>query len=138
MTTETKPDARAEAVREYARYCGGTSEYHRAGPRSNLLYTDGVLHLAEACQAHWLIDLIASHQPSIRERRPDLCGFQVWRVEATGGDRWTAEAWSDTPGDGGSILLARQTIGYSDFPEALSPYTGLWVESGILLLSAEH
>ena len=133
---------KAEQVRNYAARTVGTSRYHRPRYGSDMLYTDGVEHLAETCGAHWLVDLIASHQPSIRFERPDHRYFQVWRLRLTssseGSRAWLAECWSDTPDDLGSLLLAQQLIPYSDFPSELSPYTGVWVEGSIILLSAEH
>lgn len=145
---------KASIVRDYCRQTTGSEEWfsHAFGP---LVYTSGIQFLAETCGAYWLIDLVASHQPDIRRKmeKHDLRPFQVWRlrwipdvVNADGtveSVKWIIDAWSDTPeapaSDDGpaSVLLAKQEIGYSDFPESLSPFE-FWVEDATALLKEEH
>lgn len=88
MNTETLTDAdKAQAVRDYAAHCNGSQDMHKHW--LGLLYTDGMLHLAETCGAHWLIDLVASWQPKIAKKMqrpgldPGLASFQVWRLRQT-------------------------------------------------------
>ncbi len=50
---------------------------------------------------------------------------------------WTLEAWSDTPGAEGSVMLAHQAIPYSDFPRELAPFEA-WCEFGVLMLKEER
>jgi hypothetical protein len=46
----------------------GTEEWHRYSPLfRNVLLTDGAKYLAEECGAFWLIDMIASHLPSVKD-----------------------------------------------------------------------
>ena len=141
--TTLSDDAKAQAIRKYARHTQGTVHWyvHWTG---HLRYTDGILHLAETCGAHWLIDLVASWQCEIRRKYPSLAHFQVWRLQAAEqeDDPWVIEVWSDTPEDGASILLARQVIEYSDFPANLalprSEGYQFWVEGDVALLKEEH
>lgn len=150
MTQVPDIDAATKAarVREYERQTTCSDEWirHPFGP---LIYTSGIKFVAETCEAYWLIDLVASHQSAVRavlERR-GLRPFQVWRlhqVKSTRGEAiWVIDAWSDTPeapdSDEGpaSVLLARQSIGFSTFPESLSPFE-FWVEGETALLKAEH
>ena len=104
-----------------------------------IIYSSGVKFAAETFGAFWFIDLIASHQPAIRRnlKLNALRGFQVWRLHKIGDD-WEADAWSDTPEGEGSILLAKQPIGWSSFPEALSPFADFWLEGDTLILKHEH
>lgn len=143
MDTIVTSADKAREVELYAANCNGTSYYHKQGPLSDMRYTDGVQNLAEVCGAYWLVDLIASHQSTIRGERPDHHDFQVWRFMLTEPENaesraWVAECWTDTPGELGSLLLARQLIPYSNFPPELSPYCGVWVEGKVILLNREH
>lgn len=145
----TKTNAeKAEAVREYERYCNGTNEWHKN--IFGLVYTDGIKFLADTCGAYWLIDLVESYQPKLQN-----APFQIWRVVAPGTelegytsphDRWLVEAWSDTPGFKGeeglspSCCLVVQEIEYSDFPRELCEGSGFqfYVENGVALLKGER
>lgn len=136
MTTATKLD-------DYSTFCAhacmGAECVHRHA-FGGMLYTSGVKFTADLFGAHWLIDLIASHQPNIKRKlqRLGLRDFQVWRLHKVGdGEDWSAEAWSDAPGESGG-LLARQVFGYSDFPAELLPFLDFWVEGGTLMLKQER
>ncbi len=93
----------------------GTERYFR-GPNRVLVYTEGVQYLAEAAQAYWLIDAIASWQVQPKVRAEPL---QVWSL--TRQTEWRLQA-----DDGDGNILATQMIEYSDFP----------LESGIKLYLA--
>lgn len=139
MTQTDQQVDKVKTVRDYIAHTTGT-EHHWGHPlMRSFRYTDGVKFIADTCGAHWLIDLIASHQlkPKVRRER-----FQVWvlkpetfRKDGELVQGWVAEAWTDTPGE--SKRIVRQTLEYTDFPAELMPFT-LWVESGVLLLPAEH
>jgi hypothetical protein len=125
--TERTP---AEMVREYQAQTTGSQRFihHHFPP---IIYTEGVEFLAETCGAFWLIDLIASYQPELQREE-----FQLWTLEYdTAAEVWRITAYTDSPGSG--RRLARQGIGYSDFPKELSPFK-LYVEAGTLLLPEEH
>ncbi len=142
---ETRPPTNAaKAVRDYQRQTTGSQEQHRHP--FGLLYTDGMLHVAETCGAHWLIDVVASHQPEVNRKYGHWASFQTWRLRVTSRDSngepdgWEVSAWSDTPD--ASSLLVRQKIPYSDFPENLclpdSEGFQFWVEHGCAMLKQER
>lgn len=142
MTTiENATDPRAAAVRDYARQTTGSVDLHAHWLRGS--YTDGMAFVAETCGAHWLLDVVASHQPGIaaRLRKHGLRDFQVWRLtySPTRGRtaRWVVDAWSDTPEAPEAVLLARQTIAFSDFPTELSGFE-FYAEAGVVMLKEER
>ena len=134
---DTLTDAdKVARVKEHLAQTTGADKWFRHPLFKGLTYTSGVQFVAETCEAHWLIDLIFSHQLSLKVRRET---FQVWELlaPAKDGGAWVITAWDDTPRLPSSHKLARQVIGYSDFPVGLSPFK-LWVEHGTLLLPEEH
>lgn len=105
-----------------------------------VIYTPGVRYVAEAGQAYWLIDAIASYfgsEPMNTAMRRDarLKNLQFWRLNV-GEERsavLTAEA------DAGEEPFIRQEISYTDFPlteiEIWAGFDGsLWT----LYLPSEH
>ena len=127
----------AEAVREYERQTMGSENLH-AGAFGRIRYTDGVKFIAETCGAHWLIDLIESHQASVR-RKGARSGvgsdFQAWRIDLDGKGGCAVRAWSDVPGE--STKLAAQRIPFTDWPAELDGYE-LWLEYGTLMMKRER
>lgn len=130
------------AVREHENRTTCADEYYQHP--FGMVYTSGIHFVAETCGAHWLIDLVASHQREIflKRQKHDLRAFQVWRMRKLDDDHWLIDCWSDTP-DGNppdeppSIKLAEQELEYSDFPAGLSGFE-FWVEGETMLLKAEH
>lgn len=107
----------------------GTENYFKHWTQ-RLVYTDGVKHMAEAGEAYWLIDAIASHQPTLRHA--ELREFQLWtlRKNKTGnGAVLTCAA------DSGRPPAITQRISFTDFP---LNEVKLYVEGGVLLLPSEH
>jgi len=144
MSTETVD---AERILNALPQFTGTHQWYRHWTGA-LNHTDGIQYLAEACRAHWLIDIVASYQPGLDDE------FQVWRLEKAptrdNPDRWVVHAWNDTPGrwqekdseENGIIKRrVRQFIPFTDFPEELSGFEW-YVERGmcgaIMLLKGEH
>lgn len=85
----------------------GTEQYHRFSALfRNVLLTDGAKALADECQAYWLIDVIASHIPKVRDT------FCVVTLKRRGGGA-TITLADDTPS---TKTYARQRITYTDFP----------------------
>lgn len=144
MTTQTDTQASLAAFEDYKAQCNGSATFTRHWTNC-LIYTAGIELLADSFGAHWLVDLIASHQPKIVRSFLDLAYFQVWTVThkptKTYPDRWVAEAWSDTPGADGSFLLAKQVVKFSDLAKELSG-TSFYVEGNgqhrTLLLPCER
>ena len=84
----------------------GTTAYYRYSPIfRNFVLTDGSKYLAEACDAFWLCDAIASHLPSYRDE-----GFVVARLFVVDGKA------SLTFDDGNGNILASQEIEFTTFP----------------------
>ena len=126
----------AEKVREYEAQTTGSVNLHQHWTK-RMLYTDGMLYLAETVGAHWLIDLVASHQPEIEKRFLEADHrFQVWEVQHIGED-WEVSAWTDTPRIEGSKRLARQVLEFSDFPEELCPFQ-FYVVDKVAMLKREY
>ena len=140
MTTATQ--SKADLVREYESHANGTDGWMRH-PFGRLLYSDGMRYVADTCGAYWLVDVVASHQPTIARKlqRIGERDFQVWVLEHTpkpgSSDCWTIRAWTDTPGADGSQKLAAQVIPFSDFPRELSPFKFI-VEDGRCMLRGER
>ena len=81
----------------------GTEQWTRTHPRQ--LATDGVIFLAEHAGAFWLLDVIWSHQPKLRQEE-----FQVWELKRDG------EGCIIICHDGNYNQLVRQDIPWTDFP----------------------
>jgi hypothetical protein len=94
-------------------------------------YTQGVLFLAENAGAHWLIDLIASHQLDKRLRTED---FQLWTLTVRSDKTASAEVFRDS----GQPPLLFQEIEYTDFPVELAAEIKLYVRDGVLMLPSEY
>lgn len=133
----------------------GTAQYYKHW--SKLLYTDGVQYLAEEGGAYWLIDAIASYQPTAL-KDPMLKDIQFWKLKAEahrgavllGESSPSKLAWSTPPVDflvnpnGSAVLTCErdtddvaitQEIPLTDFP--LSGVK-LYLTTGVLLLPSEY
>ena len=63
--------------------------------------------IAEHAGAYWLLDLVASYQPSLRDYQ-----FQLWRLEVAEDCSATATMRPDL----GEPAIVTQAIPYTDFP----------------------
>jgi hypothetical protein len=109
-----------------AERCG--SEVFYRHPLSNMVYTEGVKLMADLCGAYWLIDAIASYQPTWGSK----ADFQVWLLKV---DRENQEAVLTMQEDSDQPVRITQKIEFTDFP---LPKMKLWVEGNTLLLPSEH
>lgn len=166
----TQEHAGAVALREYREQCVCGLPIHQLafsfGGQTivRMNYTQGFRVLADGCGAHWLLELVMSHQPAIERqaRRLNRFGvsheFQVWRItrpKPDDTDRLCIQAWSDTPDqpdseDGpGSVKFIEQIVPYSDLPLEELETTGryrdpqgggfqFWVEHGTILFPEER
>jgi hypothetical protein len=109
-------------------FCGST-EYHKHW--SGMLFTDGILYLAETAGAHWLVDIVASYQSDKRVRsNKRLREFQLWELSVANGQGVVL-----LREDSGEPAVLSQEIEYTDFPlESIK----LYVEGGVILLPSEH
>lgn len=87
----------------------GTEEYHRLTLLNSVVGTDGVKFLADNAGAYWLIDMIASHLPSI----PRSEQFAIVRYAGTPGASGIFSLTDDIPAN---QTYAVQHIEFSDFP----------------------
>ncbi len=84
----------------------GTEGYHHwSSLFRNAVLTDGAGYLAEETKAYWLMDVIASHMPSVKDDT-----FAVAKLVKREKD------WRFTLEDGDDNVHAEQIIEYSDFP----------------------
>ena len=72
-----------------------------------LNHTDGIQYLAEKAGAFWLIDVVASWQPKVRNEP-----FQLWSIKVHDDDTATVEMRRDS----GLKPIVTQEISYTDFP----------------------
>lgn len=133
MATETKRKMTDEEIETALAMFSGSGDLYRHWTR-RLLFTEGIGWLADQAGAHWLIDLVASHQPAIREP------FQVWRLDVREDRTAMIVAWSDTPGQ--STRLTGQEIEYTDFPLESFEFYVINGDSGdrvrVMLLKSEY
>ena len=107
----------------------GTDGYTRWSPIfRNFLLTDGAKFIAEACDAHWLVDLFASHLPAYKDE-----GFAVLYLKVKDGK---AVAQIE---DGNGKVLKKQKIEYTDFPlDQIVLYCCPQDDQFVILLPSEY
>ena len=102
----------------------GTTQYYRNF--TGLLFTDGVKYLADSAKCYWLLDLVGSHQPELRNMR-----FQVWRIKVKHDDSALVTMVEDT----GQPVKVRQEIPFTDFP--LKDFEFYCIDN-VMLLKSEY
>jgi hypothetical protein len=134
MTTETTP----ERI-DLSGFHGSETIYEWSVLFRTCRMTEGVLYLCRNAECFWFADLIGSHQSSIRKNH-GLQEHQSWTIEKTAGSGCLV-----TCTDGNGKKLARQRIGYTDFPfDRLGGDTftlwacGDWASLLVLLLPSEY
>jgi len=106
----------------------GSDNWYRHSINRNVLYTDGVQHVAEHGGAYWLLDEIAVIQPYNKAVAAE--GFQVWKL-AVRPDR-TASLTRD---DGDGNIVFTKEIEHTDFP--LDEIT-LYFANNVIHLPSEY
>ncbi|MEB3830109.1 DUF6876 family protein [Phormidium sp. CCY1219] len=107
----------------------GTTNYYRHW-LNQFKYTDGVKYLADAAEAHWLIDAIASYQRDERVTGDEMLQeFQIWQLSVSDG-RGTLTLLRDTDDP-----VLSQDIEYTDFP---LDEIKLYLSGGVLMLPSEY
>ena len=101
----------------------GTTRYYKSGLGS-LLLTEGVHYLRERLECYWLIDVVESYQPRLRDTP-----FQVWSI----GVRQNRSALVEMREDTGLEPIVQQNIPYTDFK--LKQYEFLCIDRVVLLKS---
>ena len=105
----------------------GTEQWHRHGIARNVLYTDGLEHVAESGGAYWLIDEIAFAQ-SIRPVAAQA--FQVWKLKVNPGHSATLACE-----DGNSMIVFTKKIEFTDFP---LDEIAFYFTDNVLMLPSEY
>jgi len=120
----------AKEIERNLSYYTGTDGYHRFN--GNILLTDGVKYMAEACQAYWFLNIIwsvLSTSKIINEYDRVIC-----KLEKT--DEDTALVTLD---DGNKNILYFQTIDFTDFPlQEIKVFAFQDGEYRVLLLPGEY
>ena len=107
----------------------GTERYHQHWVR-RFQYTDGVKYLADAAEAYWLIDAIASYQPDERVKGDEMLRhFQIWQLSVQN-KQATLTLLRDTDDP-----ILTQEIKYTDFP---LDEIKLYLNEKVLMLPSEY
>lgn len=106
----------------------GTENYYQTN-LFGVKYTDGVKHMAEICNAYWLITAIASHQYRAQCRQHN--DFQCWKLTVNV-EAGTAELTCD---DGNDFEFIKQFIEFTDFPAEEIKF---YLCHGVLMLPSEY
>lgn len=130
----------AETLLQNLQHFCGSEQYYKHG--LGLCYTDGIKYLAENAQCYWLIDAIASHQPTAK-KNPRLKEFQLWFlhvgtghefIKPKAGNAAVLTCWEDTPKAESKPVIIQQ-IPFTDFP---LKEIKLYLKEKILLLPDEN
>lgn len=159
-TAGSTPESSRQRVEEILATAGGSEHLHRASLGS-LRSTDGVVLIAAAAGAFWLIDAIASYQAKL-QRRPDwedIDRLAIWRLDVFNlptdtppSERWLqgyqrrfnrqfdgeighAAALLTMRIDKNAPVLVEQWILYTDFP---CLEIELWTSDGVLMCPREY
>jgi uncharacterized repeat protein (TIGR04076 family) len=90
-----------------------------------LIITEGTKAMADQFECYWLVDVIASFQPTLKKEP-----FQVWTMKKLEDGSAIVKCT-----DGNDRVLQRQEIPFTDFK---ADECTLWVEGNVILLPSEH
>ena len=117
-----KTDEEEQILSELEQFTG-TTQYYRSS-FGRLLLTDGAHYLRERLNCYWLIDIVESYQPKVRNRP-----FQLWSINVNPDKSALVEMREDT----GLEPLVRQAIKYTDFK--LKQYEFFCIDKVVMLKS---
>lgn len=121
-TTIEKTKEDLEISRELRQFHGTENYYRHFG---KVLYTDGIQFMAVRCKAYWLLDIVATAQPTV-----DRAPFQLWQVKVSNGKGVvTCREDSNQP------EIFRQELITTDFP--MSDFE-FYCCDNIILLKSEY
>ena len=105
----------------------GSEHWYRHGFVRQVLYTDGVQHVAEHGGAYWLIDEIAFAQSTPKIGAEE---FQVWKLSVNADHTATL-----TCSDGNDHMVVTKKLEFTDFPlDEIS----IWFTDNTILLPSEY
>lgn len=119
---------------------GGTHFYYRLVSNPRVFYTEGMKHVADVGQAHWLLDAIAAYlRPTYLaafiKDDPRIASMIVWTLKVAADDSALLEARADSPCE----AFIKQEIPLTDFPlESLDVWAGFDGTNWVLYLPREH
>ena len=117
-------------IKQALRQFTGTEAWHRHLP--GVLLTDGAKYLAEECGAYWLMDVIASHIPSI----PHDETFTIAQLTVNPMNKAFFTLADDAPA---TKIYANQSISYTDFPlDEVKLYVIREGNEWVILLPSEY
>ena len=108
-----------DRLKEYT----GTENYYMY--MFGMSHTDGVKALCEMFECWWLLDVVCSYQPALKQK-----AFQVWKLSV---DEQQIATVICT--DGNDKVLKAQTIPYTDFK---AKGATIWCVDRIVLLPSEY
>jgi hypothetical protein len=159
--TETTQKLRQEQIQEILAGCINGSEHLHRASLGDLLSTDGVVLIAEAGKAYWLIDAIASYQGSLRRRKDwdAINRLAIWRLDvfnlptqeapserrAAGYRRRFNRDFGSEIGHADALLSLRLDTDTPVLVEQWNPHTDfpcheleLWTSNGVLMCPREY
>lgn len=123
LTSEVvKTDEEQKILSELAQFTGTTRYYRSTFGTLNL--TEGAHYLRERLDCYWLIDIVESYQPKVRN-----VPFQLWSINVNPDKSAVVEMREDS----GLEPLVRQAIKYTDFK--LRQYEFYCINKVVLLKS---
>ncbi len=90
-----------------------------------MFFTDGIRALCDKFECYWLLDVVCSYQPELKDEE-----FQVWTLSV---NKDCSAKVVATNGNGNELIT--QNIMFTDFR---AKYVEVWVESNVTLLPSEH
>ncbi|WP_417850298.1 DUF6876 family protein [Thalassoglobus sp.] len=134
--TNHNPQLEEDVLRMFT----GTSKYFRHSINRNVLFTDGVRHVAEEGEAFWLIDAIAiwlTDQKFREEAQKDdrIQSLHFWKLTVNEDRSAILTAKADSPEE----PFITQAILFTDFPlDSIDIWVGNDGEYWTLYLPSEH
>ncbi len=108
---------------DYLRHHTCSDEFFRY--QFGLVITQGVKALADDWKCYWLLDIIVSYYPQLKNEE-----FQVWKLSV-----YEDNSALVTCSDGNDKMLKQQLIPFTDFKGKKAT---IWLEGNVMLLPSEH
>ena len=117
-----KIDEEEKILSEFEQFTGTTKYYRSTFGR--LLLTEGIHYMRERLNCYWLIDIVESYQPQLKDKR-----FQLWSIQVNKDKSALVEMREDS----GLEPLVKQALQYTDFK--LKQYEFFCIDRVVLLKS---
>ena len=123
----------AEVLKNNLRQFTGTEHYWRYSPLfPNVVLTDGAKYLADQAGAYWLMDVISSHMPKVKDYFAIAWFYKI-------DSEWCFRLLSDLPIEDDTVEWAHQKIEFSDFPlNEIKLYVAKQDDLWVILLPSEY